>query len=87
MSSQFRNKLQNVPYDPGFKYTFYSDETKILQSDYLEKIHDPANNASFSSLIKQGVFWLDVFHPNNFDMNYLAKVHKVLLTLLSHILF
>lgn len=81
MSVQFRNKLQNSQYESGYKYTFYTDETKILQSDYLEKIHDTVNNASFSSLIKQGVFWLDVFHPNNFDMNYLSKVwrlHKLL---------
>jgi hypothetical protein len=74
MSANFRNKLLNNNYEGGFKYTFYSDETRILQSDYLEKIYDPLSNCSFSSLIKQGVFWLDVFHPNNFDMNYLSKV-------------
>lgn len=76
MSVNFRSKLVNANYELTKKFTFYSDESKILQSDYAEKIFDPESQLTFAALIHKGVFWLDVFHPNNLDMNYLSKVHS-----------
>lgn len=53
------------------KFTFYSDQTDVLQSDV---IHTLSHSESLESLLGQKTFWLDLNRPTPGDLNYIAEV-------------
>ncbi len=55
----------------GKKFTFYSDKTDVLQSDYLTSLHE---NQSLQDLMKDNTFWLDICKPSQADLNVIAEV-------------
>lgn len=65
------------------RYTFYSRTVGLIQatsmSDILEKASlqgDPGSEwpSSFSDLLKDGCFWIDILDPSDLDMQMLSKV-------------
>lgn len=53
------------------KFTFYSDKTDVLQSEYLTSIHE---SQSLKDLMKDNTFWLDICNPSQADLNVIAEV-------------
>lgn len=53
------------------KFTFYSDKTDVLQSDYLTSLSE---NQSLQDLMKDNTFWLDICRPSQADLNVIAEV-------------
>ena len=54
------------------KFTFYSDKTDVLQSEYLTSLHE---NQSLQDLMKENTFWLDICKPTQADLNFIAEVN------------
>ena len=55
----------------GNKFTFYSDKTDVLQSEYLTSLHE---SQSLQDLMKDNSFWLDICRPSQADLNVIAEV-------------
>ena len=55
----------------GNKFTFYSDKTDVLQSEYLTSLHE---SQSLQDLMKDNTFWLDICKPSQADLNVIAEV-------------
>ena len=53
------------------KFTFYSGQTDVLQSDNLNSL---SPTVSLDALLNQGTFWLDINRPTPADLNYIAEV-------------
>lgn len=56
------------------KFTFYSDKTDVLQSDYLTSLHE---SQSLQDLMKDNTFWLDISKPSQADLNVIAEVLSI----------
>lgn len=57
------------------KFTFYSDKTDVLQSDFLTTLHE---TQSLQDLMKDNTFWLDICKPSQADLNVIAEVTEII---------
>lgn len=53
------------------KFTFYSNEAEVLQSDNLTSL---SPTQPLETLMNGGPFWLDINRPTSADLNYIAEV-------------
>lgn len=66
------NKYQNLRHT---KYFYFSEKTRLLQSDLLESLSPTDSN--YRDLLSGQNFWLNIFDPNEQDFNLLFNAYGV----------
>ncbi|KAG9305192.1 hypothetical protein G9A89_010700 [Geosiphon pyriformis] len=57
------------------RFTFFSIDTGTIQANSLFEI--PPQGTSLTSLLKKGVFWINVLAPNDSEMRILSKIFNI----------
>ncbi|KAG9320153.1 hypothetical protein KVV02_004290 [Mortierella alpina] len=85
-ASFYGERAPRPPLPEQLRYTFYSRTVGLIQatsmSDILEQASlqvDPGSEwpGSFSDLLKDGCFWIDILDPSDLDMQMLSKYFHV----------
>ncbi|KAF9320900.1 CorA metal ion transporter [Podila horticola] len=81
-ASFYSERSPRPPLPESLRYTFYTQETGLIQAASLPKIlanaslqGEPGSEGPtvFSDLLKDGCYWLDILDPSDFDMQILSK--------------
>ncbi|KAG0200725.1 CorA metal ion transporter [Mortierella sp. GBA30] len=85
-ASFYSERAPRPPLPEQLRYTFYSRTTGLIQAISMPQIleqaslqSDPGSEwpTSFSDLLKDGCFWIDILDPSDFDMHVLAKYFHI----------